>query len=152
MSMVRSLAPKRRESVPANDASQMSPITQPRTSSEGPMESIVENPSPLETSNHTFNKDMSPTHKRKRRTFADSEKERIKHVRKHGACLECKVKKRKCVHVPDATDDRPSPSTESQGSEPHTPGTDSAISREDAAQKPVPAKFDYEAFLTPEVL
>ncbi|KAL8787083.1 MAG: hypothetical protein Q9213_002425 [Squamulea squamosa] len=68
---------------------------------------------------HVFDKTMAPTRKRKRRQFSDSERERIKYVRKMGACQECKLKKCKCTHVPV---DQPSPRTpDSDGNEPTTP-------------------------------
>ncbi|KAL8756716.1 MAG: hypothetical protein Q9184_004406 [Pyrenodesmia sp. 2 TL-2023] len=92
---------------------------------------------------------MSPTTKRKRRTFAEYEKERIRLVRRHGACLECKVKKRKCSHVPDEVDDNPSPSTGSEDNGPYTPGSDSI---DEYTSNHVPQDFDFGEFLSsPEV-
>lgn len=77
---------------------------------------------PTESSQHTFNRWMDPTPKRKRRKFSDAEKERMKQVRKHGACIECKSKKRKCLHVPILSSDRPSPqSPDTEDNEPVTP-------------------------------
>ncbi|KAL8720286.1 MAG: hypothetical protein Q9225_002824 [Loekoesia sp. 1 TL-2023] len=64
---------------------------------------------------------MAPTPKRKRRTFSDTEKERIKHVRRHGACLECKAKKRKCTHVPYSQNNRHPQTPDSEDSELLTP-------------------------------
>ncbi|KAL9025155.1 MAG: hypothetical protein Q9196_005977 [Gyalolechia fulgens] len=79
-------------------------------------------PAATASSHHTFNMKMDPTRKKKRRTFSSAEKEQIKHVRKHGACLECRSKKRKCKHVRDLPNDRPSPQIlDSEDSEPVTP-------------------------------
>lgn len=106
----------------------------------------------MESSQQSFDRNMSPTTKRKRRTFAEYEKERIRLVRKRGACLECKVKKRKCSHVSDEMDDGASPSTQSDGSDPQTPGSDSMVSLEDDAHKPVPVGFDFGDYLVSEAL
>ncbi|KAL8925275.1 MAG: hypothetical protein Q9208_003565 [Pyrenodesmia sp. 3 TL-2023] len=42
---------------------------------------------------------MKPTSKRKRRSSDDAGKERTKVTRKHGACLVCRIKKKRCLHV-----------------------------------------------------
>ncbi|KAI4170304.1 MAG: hypothetical protein LQ343_005057 [Gyalolechia ehrenbergii] len=95
---------------------------QPREVLEAVVESDNTTPIATASSHRTFNMKMDPTLKKKRRTFSDAEKQRIKHVRKHGACIECKSKKRKCHHVPDLPNDGPSPqSPDSEDSEPVTP-------------------------------
>ncbi|KAI4266158.1 MAG: hypothetical protein L6R38_008921, partial [Xanthoria sp. 2 TBL-2021] len=72
-----------------------------------------------------FDQKMSPTRKRKRRQFSPSEKERIKYVRKIGACCECKLKKCKCTHVAIPSPDGASPHTsDSDFHEPFTPESD----------------------------
>lgn len=95
---------------------------------------------------------MSPATKRNRRKFSDAEKERIRYVRKRGACYECRIKKRKCFHIPAPADDRPSPSTESGGSEPDTPGSDVTMNLEDYVQKPVSEGFRFEDWLNNDKL
>lgn len=42
-----------------------------------------------------FSPRTEPTSKRKRRSFDGAEKERTKVIRKHGACLECRIKKKR---------------------------------------------------------
>lgn len=42
-----------------------------------------------------FRPRMEPTPKRKRRSLDDAEKERTRAIRKHGACLVCRIKKKK---------------------------------------------------------
>ncbi|KAL8934974.1 MAG: hypothetical protein Q9216_005644 [Gyalolechia sp. 2 TL-2023] len=123
VTLTRPLAPKVYDhQTSTGDIDLASVFEQPGEVTEAVVESNDTAPMSMAPSHHTFNMKMHPTSKKKRRTFSDAEKERIKHVRKHGACLECRNKKRKCIHVPVLPNDRPSPqSPDSVDSEPATP-------------------------------
>ncbi|KAI4180595.1 MAG: hypothetical protein L6R41_007145 [Letrouitia leprolyta] len=123
VTLTRPLAPSVYQNTPSTrSASQILPFKQQSKDLDIIIATNETKLTPTASSNHIFNMKMDPTPKKKRRTFSDAEKERIKHVRKHGACLECRSKKRKCLHVPVLPNDRPSPqSPDSEDNEPVTP-------------------------------
>ncbi|KAI4089419.1 MAG: hypothetical protein LQ344_005421 [Seirophora lacunosa] len=144
----RPLAPKTNATLGGHSL----PFTQPKHT---PEHAGVVTTAALEPLQQSFNQDMSPAPRRRRRKFSAAEKKRISLVRKQGACPECKSKKRKCVHVADSTDDGPSPSsqgTESENSEPPTPESDCAMSDEDGCQNAIPEGFSFEDYLNSDLL
>lgn len=54
--------------------------------------------------------------------------------------------------MPDEVNDGPSPSTESEGSEPHTPESDYATRLQDDLEKPAWEGFCFEDYLNCEML
>ncbi|KAL8707754.1 MAG: hypothetical protein Q9220_007274 [cf. Caloplaca sp. 1 TL-2023] len=67
-------------------------------------------------------KTMTLRSKRVKRKYSPAEKERVKNVRRVGACRECREKKRKCEHALSPTSPLHTP--ESEDSEPKTPDSD----------------------------
>ncbi|KAL9600481.1 MAG: hypothetical protein Q9219_003132 [cf. Caloplaca sp. 3 TL-2023] len=101
--------------------------------------------------NHIFNLDMNEARKRKRyrRKLSDAEKERAKHVRKMGACIDCKEKKRKCLHVPDIPKEGQIPglpNSESEDSEPVTPEPASVMEPIYTRMVHDPEDFSFESY------
>ncbi|KAL8829295.1 MAG: hypothetical protein Q9170_006235 [Blastenia crenularia] len=136
----------------AVSADQDETLGYPREIPEVHIERHVAIPIIPECTQHVFDMGMTSAPKRKRRTFSDTEKKRIKHVRKYGACLECKNKKRACKHVRDQPDDHPSPQTPESENEPATPDSDTVSSLAYSTQKNIPQEFSYEDYLNDDVL
>ncbi|KAL8799005.1 MAG: hypothetical protein Q9182_006217 [Xanthomendoza sp. 2 TL-2023] len=95
---------------------------------------------------------MDPTRKRKRRQFSDAEREHIKHVRKVGACLDCKLKKCKCTHVSRPSPDPPSPLTpDTEDNEAITPESGHMLDLKGLPLAAATEEFSIEEWLNPDI-